>query len=509
MKKFLLVFIMILSFITFIWSDTNSDRRDFLESVWTDKNQAVSIEQVWETLSQQEKVMLSAALKQMILSQIPKDVFENPDNYLSAVKDEEFKQYIKIMSKVVLNSDPAKIAKLLETIDKDHILIADPAIFKAVHEYLGSGFTRVGNVENTPAFIKDDFSTVGSLSFLDENDSIFSDELPKSKWNKVSGNFSQELGKMSNLINIPDATIINSIRLADVLNQISNHDSNGVYSEVVFKTDSANYTLKRPVDLINVLKVSDEYETVAFEVRMGVDYGGYSIKKGSEFLSLEIPSFVTTQINNKKVLFPSNHSEFVLAVYKKGKKVPTALVKWYMGIPSDNKLHQGTIWKPAIWTHSNWTGTKIVSIHDELIDQRNLVHSAMYTMKLYNSIQKENKFPMNGYGMLAVCNDSVSIMRTILGDSPMTSGFPNLRSLKYDSLYADTLEKFGGKLRLSMGILNVPTDVYPEKYREAANISRLALSFPYRNEKNIIGYSHRETYEMLMEIDSSFASKIK
>ncbi len=509
MKKVFFILIITLFVFSAVYAGDMDARRSYLESIWTDHYQPVSVEQIWGNLDDEQKVFVAGAIKKLVLSQIPQDVFANPDKYLSGIQDEKFKAYIKQMTKVVMATDPQQIAKVLDSLDKDHLIMGSPELFKTVQAYLGGDFkARSFDVESTPAYLKDDYQTVKSFSLLNDSDPVYDGDLPHSGFEPVTNGFSMTIGKLHNLMPLSKSTIVNSIRLSQVLNQLSNYGSDGIYSTIEFAIGGKEYTLKKPVDLINVLKVSDEYETVAFETRMGVDYGGYYLQQSGSYFPIEIPSFVTTNINSKKIYFPANHAEYVLALFKKGEIKPTALVKWYMGIPTDNKLHQGTIWKPAIWTHASWTGTKMVATHTDTTDLRNLVHSAMYLMKLFNHIQSNNKFPMNGYAMLAVCNDSVSIMRTIMGDSPMTSAYPNLRSIKYDRLYADTLSKFGGHLRLDSGILNVPTDVYPEYYPHSVNMKRLSLSFPYRDSMDIIGYSHNEVFKALKDIDYSFAGYI-
>ena len=513
MKKLLLIMLVLVSITVF--SFENQERISFLENISIAENTPVTLSQVYSQLGHSEKIILAKHLKQLILSQLPAGITQNPEIYLNTITDPEFKAYLIQILEFLKSDNDGMIISVLDRLDKDNLIKGHPAMFKAYHQYIGQNFrSSAFQIDKTPAFMKDDFKVVKTLQFSGNYEMIMSNDIPRSGFKPVFGSPGKEIGKMTTVANLPENAIINSIRLADVLNQLSNAETDSdKYSPVDFTWRGTTYNLKKTIDLINVLHNISDFDLVGFEARMGVDYAGFSINTGFSTHPIEIPSFSAANVNGKTVYFPANHSEYLIAVYLRGEKTPFALVKWYMGIPSDNMLHQGTMWKPAVYSRASWCGFKVTDTFKDIESLRKIMHGSTYLMKFFNFTQLRYKFPANGYGVLAVCNDSVSILRTVIGKNPMTSSFPNLRAVNYDRLYKDILERLSTDIKLDFsGYLNVPSDVYPEIYGQQLNgfmIERLANSFPFRSEYDINGDAFSRIYKQLNAIDGRFSNRIK
>ncbi|MDD5092235.1 MAG: hypothetical protein PHQ23_15145, partial [Candidatus Wallbacteria bacterium] len=464
----------------------------YLEKMSTSTYQSVSLNEFYSSLTPEEKSFLVGQIKAMLSKQLPPDFLSSVNQYLSQAGNSPYGKYLKQAEAFLTSADNSQLVSMLDTLDKDELVKIDPALFHLYHAKALSGRSASAEtVEQTPAFLRTGFQPLTELK-LYTTSQIPQSNLPATAFKVKMQNGGRKIGELSSVADLPDYATYNSMRLADALNQLSNAGTNGIYQKINFSFAGICAELSEPADLIDALVSCPDLELVGYESRMGVDFLGLVIEQAGTYIPLEIPSLTLTELDGRLAV-PGNHSEHMLAVYQKGSDTPLALVKWYMGIPMDNTLLQGTIWKPAIYTHTSWVGFKIT--HHYLNDKtlKRMVEAARYIMKIYNCIQLDSNFPMNGYAVLAVCNDSTSILEAVLSGNPDLTPWPNVRSVKFDGLFQQVLSRFGTGLSLDgNSCLNVPSDAYPEHYHmESISINylkRLVLNLPFRSKSQVKGH---------------------
>ncbi|MDD2714300.1 MAG: hypothetical protein PHW04_00245 [Candidatus Wallbacteria bacterium] len=501
MKRFLTIFLIILSALTL--HANSSEKIALLENVSCSNLPSVSLDQVYSSLDHGEKVFLAESIKKQLIAMLPPDFLDKASSYLDQAGKPEYKKYLESAIAFLKSTNPEAAVAFLDKVDKKKPIVVNPALFKLYHDYAFSHY-RGQDVESVPAFLKDGIGTVSGLEISD-NPPV--QNVPKTSFNSKYESNGRSIGTLDEVIGFKDSVLANSMALAQVLNQLSNYGTSGTYSEIIMTIDGRRSTLQTPEDLVSAIYKSQNLEITGFEARMGVDFLGYCVSQGGSYCQVEIPTVMTTALSGS-FSQPSNHAEHLLAIYKKGGTEPLALVKWYMGIPMDNTLHQGTIWKPAIHAHSSWCGFKITHVYNKLQSLITMVEGARYLMKAFNSIQMAAHYPMNGYAVLAVCCDSTSILETVLKSDPDFTPWPNTRSLKYDGFYQQVLSRFGNGLSLIGDNLNTPSDSYPEIYYgnsiSTNYLKRLVLNLPFRSKESISGGVFGPTYDQLFKLSHSF-----
>lgn len=475
-----------------------------LEQVSCPQRATMTVADLYSRLSPSEKAFLAGEFKKQLLKMLPADILQNSQDYLTGSENQAYAAYLKLAVEFLNASSTSQMVAVIDKMDLTKPVILDPALFRIYHDQVSVPSVS-DDVNGTPAYIKDGVSVIKEYSFGDVSGVSF----PKTEFVPSHQGSAGTIGKISEVIDFSRNCIGNSIRIAAVLNQLSNVGSSGVYAPVNFSLDGKEFILKSPEDLIKSFASSEKYEIVGFQARMGVDFFGYCLSSGGNLVNLEIPTVMTTQI--KDLYIPSNHSEYLIGIYLKNSENPEALVKWYMGIPTDNALHQGTIWKPAVMAHSPWSGFKITHSYSKKESLEKMTEIAMGMMKAFNKVQLAAAYKMNGYGVLAVCNDSAAIMETALNKTPDFVAWPNLRSLHFDGLYHKVLSKYSSGCEMSGNHLNVPSDVYPDiYYNNSININyrrRLVLNLPFRSKNSVNGNSFVQAVQKLSEMSGSSFGK--
>ena len=226
---------------------------------------------------------------------------------------------------------------------------------------------------------------------------------------------------------------------------------------------------------------------------MFVNFVGISVKHGDSVIPVKVPTWVATTIDplnpdektkpvGRSFIVPVNHSEHILVLYKKGTLEPAMLVRWYMGLPGD-EVSQGTIFKAAIFQRPSWSSYRIVNSYEGIDAVHRFIHGASRIMQLFNFIQQKYQYRMNGYAVLAVCQDTTGLMEGILkGNGKDVTIWPLSRDPHLDFYYESIAGEIGLKLHSAHegAVLDVPTDSHPELYphtKERQNeLTRIGLN---------------------------------
>ncbi len=515
MKRIISVTILTIFLCTMTFSA--SERVRYIEGVYNLESESVPITEVGRTRDNAEAMFLDSMVKKSIEYALPSDYDKNMDSYIESEDDEEFREYLVDIKEAARNErqqrgDP--IPWFLRNLAKWQIIRGNPRLFRIYHKVIMFFYrSNPEQVEKTPAFIKTDFVTSESFEFVRGN-SYKHDEVPHSKFSELFRRGKRVYGTLSMPIPFPEKTHVNSKRLADALNQLSNfRTTSRNYKPLYYNNGKERFLVNTQEDLINKIIDDPDYEVYIYEARAGNDYVGLYLKENGKYKSIEIPTYVKTYVGRKKVYFPATHGEYLLVVYRKGEVVPTSVNKWYIGIPTDPALKQATLWKPVDYRKASWQGYKITCDYKDRQTINRILKYSRNLQKFINYIQLEHEYPMNGYGIFGVCNDSISLIRGFLGEDPAMGLFPNLRAIAIDKQYFRLMrDEMVGEVRNSEGYLTIPSDPYfSSNYKNVirqTSAQRLSFNFPYRNRSSINGLTYKLVYDEMKEKIPGFTRMI-
>ncbi|MGM0607829.1 MAG: hypothetical protein ACQESP_05375 [Candidatus Muiribacteriota bacterium] len=509
--KFFILYLLIFQIILF----PLSERITYIEEKTVNDYPSMSLEEANSKLNHSNKIKTATYLKKVISSYFPPDFREQYSYYISCFEDSEYKQYLNNISDILTNKNKMQLAGIIERLDKHELIKIKPVIFEKYHESISMNFRAAFHqIKESPGFIKKNYNTITDFQFIknvseeDEEKSIL-----ESTFAQITKGNIMQLGKLKEVAEFPSNTIKNSINLAKVLNQLSNYNTNSRnYKKIKFTYNENTYTLEKPADLIDVLFEIDELEVLVYESRSALDYAKLALKSGFSYHPIEIPVLVETRSNDDFLYFPAIKSAYILAVYKKGEKKPLSLINWNIESFND-KDESAASWKEAVYVRPSWTGFKITDKISDKSDLEDIIIGSHYLMKFYNFVQSRYLFLKNGYGVLSVNNDAVSILSAYIQREADLAPFPNLRNIKYDYLYHSLLSNFKKTLKLDdNNILNVPSDIYRKHFISSnpqVNRDRLAKNFPFRKKSDISNIIYKNLINKLLELYPDFEEIIK
>ena len=229
------------------------------------------------------------------------------------------------------------------------------------------------------------------------------------------------------------------------------------------------------------------------------DFLGYQVKHGQSMMAVKLGSYMAVSISpddpyagnddvEKPFMMPAGHSEHVIVLWSKGSIEPVALVRWYMGVSSGPKV-QGLRFKPLSHQKSAWAGFRIAYSYNWPGTVRRMVTSAGRFQQYVNFLQKRYSFPVWGYTVTSVCNDSTALMEAVLRHSFKKVGIWGTVSDKGYEFYLRPLLKETGlklvKAPNGWDVLNVPSDaclhLTPKFQSTKSILYRLGKSIPSQN----------------------------
>lgn len=453
---------------------------------------SLAISTVYGSVPAEQRMALLEQLRRMVLAQVPPNLLKG-----DALKQLPEKVRMEIgtilaLAKVV---SPEQLDAFVQKQDLDHLAPLPSHLFQFYHRKVMAepgpdGATPRAamvaadaadpagwraRVEATPGYLGDD--RPARLRLLAPGEAVPADEVPRDRQTPAPGGLGV---KASYVLRQPEHVLVNSTRLSRAFNHLTNAGA----APIAVEMPGYAGEVSDGVGLVNALLAAG-YELQVFDARMYVNFVNLWVPHGEHLLPVRIPTWAATDLDPadpegepagpgaERVLVPMDHSEHLLGVYRPGDELPQAMVRWFMAIPDSEGPAQGTTFKPAIWQRSPWSGYRVVRAYANRESARHLIDTAGRLMRLFNAMQTRYGFPYNGYGALAVCNDTTALMEVGLqGQTGRSTVWPLLRDPSMDALYADSLEHLGVRMRRGAAgdrVLTVPSDARPDHYPWVAN----------------------------------------
>lgn len=520
MKKNIFVIIIALFAYMTCFSDVIDQRINYLEDSALVKLPTYTLDNLWRaSKTTDEKLFLTKEIGRQLKAIFPsgyakrsREVVRQRGNELSF----EEKEYLENMSDLLdcfPNDMPdrgikefflKKALAILEKMDKKKLARLNPRILKYYHKFISFSFKdklKKDFRKDFPAFIRKDNYLVDEFTFTDQVKGNFGRELPETEFIPLFALEDKNYGALKYIVEYPENVKYNSMMLSDIMNQLSNYNTTGMFKPVKLKTSKEEKVINSNEELIEYLYDSDEFDIDLFEARTLLSLGGLALKMNEQVYPIEFPFYMKGIPNKDTTYIPMLHSEHLLTVYKKGADKPIAVVKWYSFLSPDKNYNQGTYYAPALIGRSIWPGYKVTHVYTKKEDMLKFVRVAKRLQQLFNYIQDAYEFPDQGYAVLAVCNDATSLMETALTGDGTKVPLPNFRYVKFDSLYKNILSDLDCGLKLNKdGYLNCYSDVYPDVNPKPsiADYERIYLSIPFRDIRSAKGLRSEEIIKELM-----------
>jgi hypothetical protein len=453
---------------------------------------SLAISTVYDSVPAEKRFALLDQLRRMVLAQVPPDLLRGD---ALAKLPEKVRMEIGTMLALAKVVTPEQLDAFVQNQDLDHLAPLPSHLFQFYHQKVMAEPGPDGStpraamvaqdvadpaawrarVEATPGYLGEDRPT--RLRLLGPGDAVPAAEVPRDRQTPAPGGLGIKAGFV---LRRPEHVLVNSVRLSNAFNHLTNAGK----APLTVELPGYSGEVGDGVGLVNALLAAG-YELQVFDARMYVNFVNLWVPHGEHLLPVRIPTWAATDLDpsdpegepagpgEERVLVPVDHSEHLLGVYRPGDELPQAMVRWFMAIPDSEGPAQGTTFKPAIWQRAGWSGYRVVRAYAGKHSARHMIDTAGRLMRLFNAMQSRYGFPYNGYGALAVCNDTTALMEVGLqGQTGRSTVWPLLRDPTMDALYADSLEHLGVRMRRGAAgarVLTVPSDARPDHYPWVAN----------------------------------------
>lgn len=467
--------------------DLTARRARAFEALTLRPGPSLAMSTVYGSVPAEKRMVLLDQVRRMLLAQVPPDLLKGD---AVAKLPEKLKLELGTMLAMAKLVTPEQLDAFVQKQDLDHLAPLPSHLFQFYHQKVMAepgpdGATPRAallaadvadpaawraRVAATPGYLGED--RPARLQLLAPGDPVPGDEVPQDSREPAPGGLGVKAGFV---LEQPEHVLVNSVRLSRAFNHLTNAGGPPVAVEL----PGYSGQVSDGVGLVNALLAAG-YELQVFDARMFVNFVNLWVPHGDHLLPVRIPTWVATDLDpadpggepagpgEEKVLVPVNHSEHLLGVYRPGQPRPEAMVRWFMAIPDPAGPPQGTTFKPATWQRAGWSGYRIVRAYAGRDSARHLIDTAGRLMRLFNAMQARYGFPYNGYGALAVCNDTTALMEIGLqGATGRSTVWPLLRDPSMDALYADSLQHLGVRMRRGAAgerVLTVPSDARPDHY---------------------------------------------
>jgi len=524
-------------------------RQKWIEEKACSKRPSISLSAACEILSAEQKVILAKQIQGLLYVYLSPDLVNpkiiqkiNSNRALSGLSDFDL-SVLKETLVLAKANQPSEYLAALKTIDLDRLCPMTPTVFSLAHKYAlnqsipGTETIRSrqreidrlysqsweNEIVNSPGYILPDDTPLTQFKFYKESDELPVELIPQSSVAPGPYGFWY---KGATLIDIPDYVQVNSALFARALNELTNCYNQNVNIE--FATGKRVFNLKKPADLIDALYCNRDLSLSLHSAHMFNDYLHYLVKHGETMMSVKMGSYMAASISpddpmayNDNVenpfMMPAGHGEQIIAIWQKGSTKPVAMVRWYMGVSSGPKV-QGLRFKPLSHQKSSWVGYRVVYNYSGRGILKRMVTAAGRFQQYINFLQNRYKFPIWGYTVTSVCNDSAALMETVL--RPLNfrkSGIWGTVSDKgYEFYLAPLLEETGLKMIKAPNgwdVLNVPSDTYihltPKYTKRNSLLYRLGKSIPSTNPAEIHYSDVKEAVKLLRDNSIIFKSALR
>ena len=448
---------------------------------------SLALSTVYGSVPAEKRMALLDQVRKMVLAQVPPDLLKGD---ALAQLPPELRMELGTMMAMAKVVTPQQLDAFVQTQDLDHLAPLPSHLFRFYHQKVMAEPGPDGStpraalvaadvadpvawrarVAATPGYLGQDRPS--RLRLLAPGDAVPAAEVPQDSRKPAPGGLGVKAGFV---LEQPEHVLVNSVRLSRAFNHLTNAGAPPMAVEMPGYAGE----VRDGVGLVNALLAAG-YELQVFDARMFVNFVNLWVPHGDHLLPVRLPTWAATDLapadpmgepagpGEEKVLVPVNHSEHLLGVYRPGEDQPQAMVRWFMAIPDPEGPPQGTTFKPAIWQRASWSGYRVVRAYAGRDTARHMIDTAGRLMRLFNAMQTRYGFPYNGYGALAVCNDTTALMEVGLqGSTGRSTVWPLLRDPSMDALYADSLQHLGVRMRRGAAgdrVLTVPSDARPDHY---------------------------------------------
>lgn len=467
--------------------DATRRRAQAFEALVLRQGPSLALSTVYGSVPPAKRMALLDQVRKMVLAQVPPDLMKGD---ALAQLPEKVRLEIGTILAMAKFVTPEQLDAFVQKQDLDHLAPLPNHLFQFYHQKVmaepgpDGGTPRAAlvaqdvadrdgwrtRVAAAPGYLGKDRPT--SLELLAPGDAVPASEVPRDRRDPAPGGLGIKAGFV---LEQPEHVLVNSKRLSKAFNHLTNLGG----PAIAVRMPGYSGEVRDAVGLVNALLAAG-YELQVFDARMAVNFVNLWVPHGDHLLPVRVPTWAATDLNpsdprgepagpgEERVLVPVNHSEHLLGVYRPGEDQPQAMVRWFMAIPNADGPPQGTTFKPAIWQRASWSGYRVVRAYAGSDAARHMVDTAGRLMRLFNVMQSRYGFPYNGYGALAVCNDTTALMEVGLqGQTGRSTVWPLLRDPTMDALYADSLEHLGVRMRRGAAgtrVLTVPSDARPDHY---------------------------------------------
>ena len=482
------------------WPDTDSAlvarRAAALEEHFLEHGPSLALSRFYRELPLAYRVELAGTLRDLVAGRVPPQLATDPRVDELPPLSRRFAREVIFVSG---NASPEEIERRIASQDLDHFapmpvrvlslyqdaLLAQPAVAGGAarsSQLAGDRKDRgawAAALAGTSGYLLEDRGAP-ELELLSETDAVPAAEVPHDTDQPALGGHALV---STRVVHYPDHVLANSARLARAVNLLMRPPAAG---PLTLKIAGTATPVDSPEALIAAIQASGRYDIGVYDARMFVNFLDYSVKQGDDLVGVRIPTWCVADVAlvpGQPLLAPVFHSEYVLALHKKGAVEPEALARWYLAVP--DRGEQGTYFAPAHFKRRSWSGYRIVRGWSGPEPAGRLLAVARRLMRAFNFLQARYRFPMGAYGNLGVCNDTTGILELALRPGERPTAWPLVRDPRFDMYLAPELAALGVGAHVAgaISVLAVPADTRPDLYPEvrdrACLLHRIGVNLPY------------------------------
>lgn len=481
-----------------------------LEKLLADAVPSLSLDEAFARLGPAERGRLRAQLQDMIRVLVPgSDPRSLLDHAIQAVDEPDSKQALQDLRGLLDSGDDATFFATLIELEKRRGITVPLELFRTYQEEL---LARPGHRERLETDRRDAAAwrlaweatrghrgeAPGDPSHVIDLEAGSADEGGDAIGAPASGPGVQVLFDRPRTVDLPGRVVENSKVLANLFNQLAG----GARVTLDLRGPAGArpvHTLSRLEDLVTVLTMGGGCTISLHEARAYADFLDASVAEGGRQSPIRIPTWIRLAPEKGARVgadrLPAIHSEILIAVRKEGRL--QALTSWFMSLPTGGAV-QGVSFHPAIRRRASWSGYRIVRSFEGMA-AASLFPRIAPTMKSLNMLEERHQLPRDGYGCLAICNDTTAMVVAYLASRyrdpssdpgarwlRTTAVWPLVRDPRFDFYLAQTAGDqavtasldLGGVLPILPTDTHVPANVEPLTPEEIG--LRIGVNLPCR-----------------------------
>lgn len=467
-----------------------------LEESFLERGPSLALSKFYQDLPLNYRVELAGRLRELVAARVPPQLATDPRiEELPALT----RRFVRDVLFVSAQVSPEEVERRVSEQDLDHLapmparvvslyqdaMLREPAVAGGAARSIQLDADRKdasawqAALATTSGYILEDKGPP-ELELLDAGDPVPAAEVPRDTDTPALGGHASVSVRVPRY---PEHALVNSARFARAVNLLMRPPHAG---PLTLKVDGVAMAVDSPEALLAAIHATGKYDIAVYDVRMFVNFLDLSVKQGDDVVGVRIPTWAVADVAltpGQPLLSPVFHSEYVLALHRKGAVEPEALARWYLAVP--DRGEQGTYFAPAHARRRSWSGYRVVRGWSQLESGQRLVTVARRLMRAFNFLQARYRFPMGAYGNLGVCNDTTGILEMAMRPGERSTAWPLVRDPRFDMYLAPELAGLGVSAQRAgaLSVLAVPADtrpdVYPEVRDRARLLHRMGVNVPY------------------------------